>query len=162
LSEIQDVREREKLANPASDGDYITLERIGEIKRRLGDAATAVELQKTALQMSQKQNGEASRYTAMAHHLLGLALRDVADAVGAERELRAALASYVAYLPPRGEHPLAATTRYELGKLLALRPDSNAEAASLLGDVVAIREKFLGPGDARTLEGRVALAQIKR
>lgn len=58
---------------------------LGEVKRLRGDAAAALELERTALAMSQKKYGENTRYTAMTHHMLALALRDQGDSPGPAR-----------------------------------------------------------------------------
>jgi hypothetical protein len=52
---------------------------------------------------------------------------------------------------------MAATTSYELGRLLVRAEATHAEGVRLLGAAVAIREKFLGADDPRTKEARDAL-----
>jgi hypothetical protein len=87
-------------------------------------------------------------------------LRDSGDRDGAERELRAALASFAAYLP-NAEHPLAATTRLALSRLLAIRPENQDEAVRLASEAVSIRERFLDVDDERTHAARAELAALK-
>jgi serine/threonine protein kinase/tetratricopeptide (TPR) repeat protein len=159
-AELDEVRAQENKPDFTDPEGYITLYRLGEVKRRRGDAAAAVALETKAVDDARKHRGENNRYTAMAHHLLGLALRDVGDARGAERELRAALASYAGYIPG-AEHPLAAATRHELGVLLVQRDADRAEGIRLLGEAVALREKFLGKDEPRTRQTRVALAEAQ-
>jgi len=128
---------------------------LGEARRLQNDAIGAVSLNRQALLRAQRDAGEKSRYAALAHHYLGLALRDSGDGAGAEQELRAALASF-GYIPS-ARHPWAATTRLELGRLLATRTESRDESRQLLSEALAIREQFLGAGDSRTIEARAAM-----
>jgi serine/threonine-protein kinase len=133
---------------------------LGEARRLRKDAAGAVILDREALQRAQHDSGENSRYAALAHHYLGLALRDSGDTAGAERELRAALASFT-YIP-NAAHPWAATTRLELAELLALRTDAREESLRLTGEAIAIRAQFLGPDDAHTQQARQLLLEIQQ
>ncbi|HEV7491709.1 MAG TPA: tetratricopeptide repeat protein, partial [Rhodanobacteraceae bacterium] len=133
---------------------------LGEARRRQNDAAGAVSLDRQALLRAQQDAGEKSRYAALAHHYLGLALRDSGDGAGAEQELRAALASF-GYIP-NARLPWAATTRLELGKLLAARADARNESRQLLSEAVAIREQFLGRADPRTIEAGAATQAVLR
>ena len=158
--ELTEVRDQESKLGLAAQDSFITLYRLGEVKRLRGDAAAAIELERTALAATQKTHGESSRYTAMAHHLFALSLRDQGDTAGAERELRAALASYAGYIP-NAEHPLAASTRYELGLLLVKRNETRAEGIRLLSAAADIRERFLGADDARTRQAREALLKAQ-
>ena len=139
--ELTEVRDQESKLGLAAQDSFITLYRLGDVKRQRGDVATAIELQRAALAAAQKAHGESSRYTAMAHHLLALSLRDQGDTAAAERELRAALASYAGYIP-QAEHPLAATTRYELGLLLIQRDADRAEGIRLLTEAQACARNF--------------------
>jgi tetratricopeptide (TPR) repeat protein len=158
--ELVEVREQESKLGLAAQDSFITLYRLGEVNRLRGNAAAAIELERTALAATQKNHGESSRYTAMAHHLLALALRDQGDASGAERELRAALASYAGYIP-QAEHPLAATSRYELGLLLIQREADRPEGVRLLTEATALREKFLGVDEPHTRQARAALLKAQ-
>jgi tetratricopeptide (TPR) repeat protein len=119
-----------------------------------------VILDREALQRAQRDSGENSRYTALAHHYLGLALRDSGDVAAAENELRAALASFT-YIP-NAWLPWAATTRLQLAELLAVRTDARAESLRLASEAIAIREQFLGPDDARTQQARQLLLEIQQ
>jgi hypothetical protein len=85
-------------------------------------------------------------------------LRDSGDSAGAEQELRAALASF-GYIP-NARHPWAATTRLELGRLLAARADTQNESRRMLSEAVDIREQFLGSRDPRTIEARAAMLSV--
>jgi hypothetical protein len=118
-----------------------------------------VSLDRQALLRAQHDAGEHSRYAALAHHYLGLALRDSGDGAGAEQELRAALASF-GYIP-NARHPWAATTRLELGKLLAARPGTRDEGRQLLSEAASVREQFLGAADPRTVEARAAMLAVR-
>ena len=160
-TELDEVRSQENKPNFTDPDNYITFYRIGEVKRRRGDTAAAVELERLALAEAQKRRGENNRYTAMAHHLLALALRDSGDAAGAERELRAALASYASYIP-QAEHPLAATSRYELGLLLVQSDADRAEGIRLLTEAASLREQFLGADEPRTRQARDALLKAQK
>ena len=153
LTEVRNADEKRGAKDDASTWYW-----LGEARRRQNDAAGAVSLDRQALLRAQKDAGENSRYAALAHHYLGLALRDSGDAPGAEQELRAALASF-GYIP-NARHPWAATTRLELGRLLAAHPDTRDESRQLLSEAVAIREQFLGAEDPRTIEARAAMQAV--
>jgi tetratricopeptide (TPR) repeat protein len=155
-SELKEVREQESKLGVSERDSSMTFYRLGEVLRRRGDAAAAVTLDRRALDAARLEAGDGSRYAAMAHHYLGLALRDSGDGAGAERELRAALASYAAYIP-RAEHPLAANVRYDLAMLLLSRAGDRTEGLRLLEETVALREKFLGVDEARTRQARETL-----
>ncbi|WP_165371461.1 serine/threonine-protein kinase [Pseudolysobacter antarcticus] len=159
-NELAEVMDKENKPGLAAHDGFITFYRLGEVKRRRGDTKAAIELESDALAAAQKIHGENSRYTAMAHHLLALALRDQGDTAGAERELHAALASYAGYIP-QAEHPLAATSRYELGLLLIQRDADRPEGIRLLTEATALREKFLGPDEPRTKQARDALSKAQ-
>src|SRR5262249_49568281 len=64
----------------------------GELARLRGDLTGALRLDQKAVEAARKSFGENTRFAAVAHHDLALALRDSGDRVGAERELRAAMA----------------------------------------------------------------------
>jgi len=160
-AELVEVSDQEKKLNPDDKGSVVTNYRLGELRRLRGDAQAAAEIQRNALAAAQEKNGESSRFTAMTHHLLALALRDQGDNTGAERELRAALASYAGYIP-QAEHPLAAQTRYELGLLLLKRDTTSAEGIRLLAEAVGLYEKFLGKEEPRTRQARAALEQARK
>ena len=159
-AELTEVLEREKKSGNSEMGDFIDHYRLGDVKRLQGDFASAVQLQRAALAASQQEHGENTRFTANAHEYLALSLRDSGDDGGAEREFRAALAAYGGYLP-NAEHPLAATTRYELALLLLKRNETDAEGIRLLTEAVALREKFLGADDPHTQQAREALAKAQ-
>ncbi|MEO7325063.1 MAG: serine/threonine-protein kinase, partial [Dokdonella sp.] len=159
-AELSEVMQRENKPGAIDPDGFSTFYRLGEVKRRQGQAAAAVELERKALVGAQKVRGESNRYTAMAHHLLALSLRDSGDGAGAERELRAALASYAGYVP-QAEHPLAATVRSDLALLLIQRDADRAEGLRLLTEAVALREKFLGVDEPRTQAARVALSKAR-
>jgi tetratricopeptide (TPR) repeat protein len=132
--------------------------RLGELARLRGDNAQARQWTERALKAALESRGENSEQAALAHHYLGLVLRDSGDAAAAEKQWRAALASYASYIP-KAEHPLAATTRYELGLSLIERDDTRAEGLRLITEALDLREKFLGKDEPRTRQARDALAQ---
>ncbi|MEO6687920.1 MAG: tetratricopeptide repeat protein, partial [Dokdonella sp.] len=159
-ADIGEVRNQESRLGLDERELYITFYRLGEIKRRQGDFAAAVTYDRRALDASLRDGGEHNRYSAMAHHYLGLALRDRGDLADAERELRAALASYAGYIP-QAAHPLAANVRYDLALLLIQRDADRTEGVRLLTEAVALREKFLGVDEPRTQAARDALNKAR-
>jgi tetratricopeptide (TPR) repeat protein len=160
-SELLKIRAVQEKFDPHSHGDSSLLSRLGEIARLRGNATEAVNLQREALALAQKERGESSRFTAVNHHYTALALRDAGDTAGAIGEFRAALASFAGYLP-NTRHPLAATTRMELAALLALEPATRAEAISLATEALSIRRDFLGVDDARTHESEGFLDRLQK
>jgi serine/threonine-protein kinase len=132
---------------------------LGEVRRLRKDTAGAVELDREGVEHSLADAGATSRYAALAHHYLGLALRDSGDIPAAEHELRAALASFE-YIP-NAEHPWAATTRLELAKVLQGRGGAEDESIKLLTDAVSIRNQFFGPDDPRTQAARELLGKVQ-
>jgi tetratricopeptide (TPR) repeat protein len=135
---------------------FLTTYRLGELARLRGDPKAAVALQRQALVAARAENRDDTRFVAMVHDGLGLALRDSGDVDGAIAELRAALASYAGYLT-KAEHPLAADVRYDLGNLLIARPADRAEGLRLLDEAATLRERFLGADDPRTRAARAAV-----
>jgi eukaryotic-like serine/threonine-protein kinase len=160
-TELIELLDREKKNGVPGVGDLAGNYRLGDVRRLRGDYESAIRLQRAALAESEKTNGENSRFTAMGHQYLALSLRDRGDAEGAEREFRAALAAYAGYIP-NAEHPLAATTRYELGLLLIQHEQTRAEGLRLLARAVELREKFLGADKPRTRQARDALQKAQR
>lgn len=159
-SEFEEVIARANKPGTGESGGFVDRYRLGDVKRLQGDLPGAIELQRAALAASRKEYGENSRYTATAHQYLALSLRDSGDDAGAAGEFRAALAAYASYLP-NAEHPLAATTRYELALLLLKHDDTRAEALRLLAEAADLREKFLGADDPKTKQARLALSQAR-
>ena len=155
-AELGRVAAHEEKQGDTDKDRALTLIRLGDLQRSRGNFAAAVELHRRAVAGAHEKHGENHRFTANAHEQLALSLRDSGDARGAEQEFRAALASYAAYLP-NGEHPMAATTAYELGRLLVHTDATRSEGLRLLGTAVAVREKFLGADDPATREARDAL-----
>jgi eukaryotic-like serine/threonine-protein kinase len=160
-AELTELLDREKKNGVGGVGDLAGNYRLGDLRRLRGDYASAIRVQRAALAESATANGENSRFTAMGHEYLALSLRDSGDPAGAEREFRAALASYAGYIP-NAEHPLAATTRYELGLLLIQQQQTRAEGIALLAEAVQLREKFLGADTPRTLQAREALQKAQK
>jgi tetratricopeptide (TPR) repeat protein len=136
------------------------LNRLGDVLRQRGNWQDAVALHRRALEQSTALFAPNARQTALSHYFLGLALIDAGERAEAESQLRAALAAYRGLLPPDGAHPFAASAKLALGRLLASAPGGRDEGTALLRDAVALRERFLGAGDARTIEARQALAGV--
>jgi tetratricopeptide (TPR) repeat protein len=155
-AELDKVAAHEEKDGQGDKDRALTLIRLGELQRSRGNLSAAVELHRRAVAGTREKHGENHRFTANAHQQLALSLRDSGDAQGAEQEFRAALASYAGYLP-NGEHPMAATTSYELGRLLLRASATRAEGLRLLDSALTIREKFLGANDPATREARAAL-----
>jgi serine/threonine-protein kinase len=155
-TELKEVVDWETKRSQTDKDSVITLVRQGDLQHLRGDLDAAAALHRRAVAGAHEKYGENNRYTANAHQHLGSSLRDGGDVTGAERELRAALASYAGYLP-NAEHPLAATTRYDLALLLLSRPDTRGEGVRLLGEAADLREKFLGADDPKTRQARDAL-----
>jgi len=145
----------EKLGNGDKDR-ALTLMRLGELQRSRGNFALAVELHRRAVAGAREKHGENHRFTASAHQQLAVSLRDSGDEKAAVQEFRAALASYAGYLPD-GEHPVVATTSYELGRLLLRSETTRSEGLRLLAAALAVREKFLGADDPATRAAHEAL-----
>ena len=160
-SELLKVRAVQEKLDPNSHGDSSLLSRLGEIARLRGNAKEAVDLQREALVLAQKERGENSRFTALNHHYTALALRDAGETAAAIVELRSALASFAGYLP-NARHPLAATTRMELAALLARDPPARAEALTLATEALSIRRDFLGPDATRTRESQEFLDGLQK
>lgn len=160
-----DIAERELLEaqqnidkRPNSD-DVSTYYWRGEVARAKHDFDAAVTLDRQSVQVALKNYGEIGRYPALAHHYLGIALRDAGNIEQAEKELRSALAAF-GYIE-NAFHPWAATTRIELAQLLSIRNDGHAESQRLITEAVAIREQFFGADDARTRAARSAMLRIQ-
>jgi serine/threonine-protein kinase len=147
--------------NQAHGGGIDDRCRLGDVKRLLGDTTSAIQLQSAALAASLKAYGENNPHTANVHEFLAISLRDSGNGGAAEREFRAALASYAGYIP-QAEHPLAATTRYELGLLLVQRDETRVEGIRLLAEAVALREKFFGKNESHTKQARAALERAQK
>ena len=160
-AELAEIMAEEKKLQSQEADSYINELRLGDVERLQGNAKGAVDIQRHALGMTQKKNGENSRYTAGAHRFLAQSLRDSGDTDAAESEFRAALASYAGYIP-KAEHPLAATARYELGLLLIESDDTRAEGIRLLAEATDLLEKFLGADHPRTKQARGALREAQR
>jgi serine/threonine-protein kinase len=159
-AELGEVQDREKQGNTGQIDNFLTASRLGELERRRGHAAAAVEMQRSALAAARAEHAENTRFVALVHHWLGLALRDAGDSAGAEVEFRAALASFAGYIP-QAVHPLAANARFELGQLLIARDAGRDEGILLLEETVTERERFLGADDARTQAARDALLKAR-
>jgi serine/threonine-protein kinase len=160
-AELTQLLDREVKDGIHESGDVTDRCRLGDVKRLLGDTQAAIGIQSAALAASRKAYGESNPHTASAHEYLALSLRDSGDVDAAEREFRAALAAYAGYIP-HAEHPLAATTRYELALLLVKHDATRAEGISLLAEAASLREKFLGKDEPSAKQARAALAQAQK
>ncbi|HEX3124823.1 MAG TPA: serine/threonine-protein kinase [Rhodanobacteraceae bacterium] len=155
-AELAEVSAQETKRGQIDKDRVVTIGRLGEVARLRGDTQAAIELQRRAVGGAHEKYGENDRYTARAHNLLALALRDSGDDAGAVKEFRAALASYAAYIP-QAAHPLAAATRYELGLILLKRDETRPEGVRLLIEAAALCEEFLGSDDPCTKQAREAV-----
>lgn len=155
--ELVEVKSNEEKADVNDDPEIYY--QLGEVSRLRGDTAEALRLDRDALKFARAGPGEKSDVAALAHHYLGLALRDSRDLAGAAQEFRAALASFAGYLPD-AEHPWVATTRLELGLVLAQHPDTRDEGVKLVSDALATRKRLLGSDDPRTRAAQSALAKL--
>jgi eukaryotic-like serine/threonine-protein kinase len=155
LTEVRNTNEKHGIKD-----DYANYYLLGEVRRLRRDAGEAVIFDRQALALARQGTGENSEPSATAHYYLALALRDNGDAANAEAELRAALATFASFIPG-AEHPAAATTRLELGKLLVARADTHKEGLQLLTEAVAIREQFLGADDPLSQQARQALLKAQ-
>ncbi|HEY2396977.1 MAG TPA: serine/threonine-protein kinase [Rudaea sp.] len=159
-NELRDVLARDR-ASGIRDQVW-ELNRLGDVRRQRGDWQEAVSLHRLALQQSIALFAPNTRQTALSHYYLGLALIDADEPQEAASQLRAAIASYRGMLPPDGAHPVSASARLALGSLLAREPKSHDEGTVLLREAVALRERFLGIDDPRTIEARDALASVTK
>ena len=155
-SELEEVVAMERDAAHGVKQYNLSGNRLGELERLRGNFKAAIAIDTEELAESQTLNGENNRLTAHAHDYLALALRDGGDDEGATREFRAALNSYAHYLK-NAEHPLAATTRFDLAQLLIKHDTTRAEGVSLLTEAAQLREKFFGADDPRTKQAKEAL-----
>jgi serine/threonine-protein kinase len=157
--ELRDVLARDR---EAGIKDQVwELNRLGDVRRQLGDWQEAMTLHREALQESNALFSPNARQTALSHYFLGLALIDGARPGEAETELRASLDAFRALLPPDGAHPFSAASKLALGKLLVADPARRSEGIELLRDSAALRERFLGSDDPRTREARTLLAKVE-
>jgi serine/threonine-protein kinase len=156
--ELRDVLARDRAAGIKDE--VWELNRLGDVRRQLGDWKEAIGLHRQALAQSIALFSPNARQTALSHHYLGLALADGAEKDEAAIELHAALDAYRALMPPDGDHPFAASTRLALGKLLAEKKQTREEGANLLRQALAIRERFLGAADERSVQARSELAEV--
>jgi serine/threonine-protein kinase len=157
-SELRDVLARDRSAGIKDE--VWELNRLGDVRRQRGDWHEAIELHRQALAQSIALFAPNGRQSALSHYYLGLALVDAGRKSEAAIELRAAIAAWRVLLPPDGEHPFSASARLALGKLLVTEPSSRDEGLRLMREAAAIRERFLGPADPRTVETRQALASV--
>ncbi|MGH8040711.1 MAG: protein kinase domain-containing protein [Rudaea sp.] len=158
-AEFKEVRSADEKRGAKTD--YSIYYFLGEVERLRKQGPESVILDRQALEIARRVAGENTEATALAHYYLGLALRDSGDPAGAEAQWRAALVSFAGYIP-HAEHPLAATTRLDLGLLLSKRGDAHAESLQLLTQAVALREQFLGTDDPLTRQAREALAKVQQ
>ncbi len=156
--ELRDVLARDREA--AIKDQVWELNRLGDVRRQLGDWQEAMTLHREALKESIALFSPNARQTALSHYFLGLALIDAGQRSAAEAELRASLDAFRALLPPDGAHPFSAASMLALGKLLVADPARRSEGISLLRDSAALRERFLGSDDPRTLEAQALLAKV--
>jgi tetratricopeptide (TPR) repeat protein len=158
--ELRDVLARDRAAGIRDQ--VWELNRLGDVLRQRGDSREAIALHREALAQSEALFAPNARQTALSHYYLGLAQAASGETTDAESHLRAAISAYRMLLPPDGAHPFSASARMALGTLLVKQPDGYAEGAKLLHEAVALRERFLGADDPRTLEAKQAVALLQR
>jgi serine/threonine-protein kinase len=159
-TELRDVLARDRAAGLKDE--VWELNRLGDVRRQRGHWREAIGLHRLALQQSIALFAPNARQTALSHYYLGLALIDAREPTEAASELRAAIAAYRVLLPPDGAHPFSASARLALGRLLIGQTDGHEEGAALLREAVALRERFLGTDDPRTLEARQVLTTLAK
>jgi tetratricopeptide (TPR) repeat protein len=120
----------------------------------------ALKLAKQARDDAIHTGGEKSFDTADVHFFYGRILEMAERPREAQVEYRAALAAHAALRPPDGLHFYSAESRFALGKLLALDPQTREESRKLLGQVVALRQETLGADNASTLKAKQELAKL--
>jgi tetratricopeptide (TPR) repeat protein len=156
---IAELRNVLQVRADAHDTDTaVDQSRLSEALRQQAQPAEAVDRGREALAQATSLHGTSSDVTATAHRCLGLAMAAFGDAGGARRELREAIVVYDG-MTPDVDHPLAVTTRLELGRLLAQQRATRAEAAQVLDRAAHQSEHLWGAGDARTREIRQVLAK---
>ncbi|QBB71243.1 tetratricopeptide repeat protein [Pseudolysobacter antarcticus] len=155
IAKAELIEVQQNIDKQPSNGEVANYYWRGEVARAQHDFEAAVALDRQALQIALKNYGEIGRYPALAHHYLGLALRDAGKIDEAELELRAALSAF-GYIE-HAFHPWAATTRIELAQLLATRKEGLVESQRLITEAVTIREQFFGADDARSRAARSLL-----
>jgi serine/threonine-protein kinase len=159
-TELRDVLARDRTSGIKDE--VWELNRLGDVLRQRGDWKEAIELHRHALAQSIALFAPNARQTALSRHYLGLALAEGGARDESVTQLRAAIAAYRMLLPPDGEHPFSASSRLALGKLLAEKRETRAEALELMRQAVAIRERFLGATDERTEQARGELSNASR
>jgi ATP/maltotriose-dependent transcriptional regulator MalT len=137
--------------------DFYALALLSQVLVRQGDVEAGVTAGRQAVDHASKISGEHSHDAAWAHYCYGAALAAQGQAAQAEEQLRAALKSYVALVPPDGAHPLSAGARLALGSLLAQTPASRDEGMRLVRQAVAMDDEFLGADDPRTRDAQAKL-----
>jgi serine/threonine-protein kinase len=147
-------------ARSQGEGVYLgrALDALGDVARRRGQVARAVELGRAALAAQERGGGGDSGAMALARAHTGAALWASGQSQEGERELRAGVA-WLERSFPQGHFDLA-TGRVLLGEALA-RSGRRAEAEPILRDALAWRLVHLGPGDPRVAEVRRLLADAR-
>ena len=133
------------------------LAHLSEVQLAKGDVAAALESGKAAHDAAIAVSGEKSLSAAAAHTAFAMALIASKDANRARDELRAALASYAAMVPPDGLHPSSADTRLTLGSMLAEAPATREEGIHFIEQAVALDAKYFGDAAPTTHHAREML-----
>jgi serine/threonine-protein kinase len=132
------------------------LDALGDVARRRGDPARAVDLGRQALALQQGGSGEDTLAVALARIHAGAALCSTGQGEEGERLLRAGVA-WIERAYPSGHFDLA-TGRLLLGEAL-LGSGRAPEARPFLQAAFDWRQAHLGRTDPRTLAARQALAR---
>jgi len=130
------------------------LNALGNVARRRGQTAQAVEMGREALTVLEKSGGPNHPVLALARAHLGAALWAAGQASEGERLLRAGLGDLEREFPD-GNFDLASAW-FLLGQALA-KSGRVIEAGLLLKQALEWRQTHLGPADPRTVAARRAL-----
>jgi hypothetical protein len=133
------------------------LTHLSETQLARGDVAAARESGKAAHDAAIAVSGEKSLSAAAAHTAYAMALNAANETNQARDELRAALASYAAMVPPDGLHPSSAETRLALGAMLATQPATRDEGMHLIEQAITLYAKYFGDDSIPTRTAREAL-----
>ena len=145
------------LATEHIDDTSGVLAHLSETQLARGDIAAALQSGKAAHDAAIAVSGEKSLSAGDAHTTYAMALIASKDSDQARDELRAALASYAAVVPPDGLHPGSAETRLALGTMLSETPATRDEGIHFIEQAVALYAKYFGDDAIPTRNARQVL-----
>jgi eukaryotic-like serine/threonine-protein kinase len=145
-------------ARAQGEGVYLgrALDALGDVARRRGQTARAVDLGRHALLAQERGGAAEAGAMALARAHTGAALCAAGQTAEGERLLRAGVTFFERSFP-QGLYDLA-TAHVLLGEAL-VRSGRRAEAVPMLRDALEWRVRHLGAGDPRVLEIRHLLRQ---